>query len=440
MELKTWPAGSRRRTISAQAVRTPREAAITENPVVDAVPLSRNRGYHVLWSSMLLAELASEVAYIALPLLVLAHGGSAAQVAAVAAVLAGTRMACGVPAGVLADRCDRRVLMLVAQGARALAMVGMVVTLATGAYSFAVVLVVAAVEGVGGSVFQPAEHAALPQVVPVSQLSDALARNAARPFAAVLIGPVLAGATFALHQVWPFSIEAAVLALSFAVLLTLRLPRVAVVSTEPERRSVAGFRWLLRQPLLRATALWLFAVNLGFHALVVTVLIVSGVDGVGYGEIGLTMACLGVGGLVGSLAAGPVHAAVRPGVIVVGASWVFAVVVGMMSVVPAGLSLGVLLGVAAAFFPIAGTTVMTYQLTSVPDELRGRLSGVVGLCTDLAGTAGPLVGGLLITVTGSARTGIPACAVLLAVAAVGASLSPTLRRFPKTPSGRRNPP
>ncbi len=392
---------------------------------------------------MLLAELASEVAYVALPLLVLANGGSAVQVAAVVAVLAGTRMVCAVPAGVLADRCDRRKLMLVSQGARFLAMAAMVVALVTGAYSLAAVLLLAAVEGVSSSVFQPAEHAALPRVVPASQLSDAVARNAARPFAAVLIGPVLAGATFAAHQVLPFSIEAAVLALLFVLLLGLRLPRTARPPAEAGAKrdgSVAGLRWLLRQPVLRATALWLFAVNLGFHALVVTVLVTSGVDGVGYGEIGLTMACLGAGGLVGSLAAGPVHAAVRPGVIVVGTSWVFAVVVGLMAAVPVGLPLGILLGVASAFFPIAGTTVLAHQLTSVPDELRGRLSGVVGLCTDLAGTAGPLVGSLLITVTGSAHAGIPACAALLGAAAVGASLSPTLRRFPETPSGRRNPP
>jgi MFS family permease len=79
--------------------------------------------------------------------------------------------------------------------------------------------------------------------------------------------------------------------------------------------------------------------------------------------------------------------------------------------------------------PVTVTTVMTYQMSVTADELRGRLSGMVGLFTGAAGALGPIAGGALAG-TGDGTTGLMACAATAAVIAVGATLSPTLRRFP----------
>lgn len=405
------------------------------------VRLSRNRDYNILWTGMLLSELAGEVVFIAFPLLVLAHSGTAVQVALVTSVLAATRMAVNLPAGVIADRWDRRGVLLAAQAARSLAMGSVVLALLLGDVGFTHILVAAAVEGAASSVFQPAEHAALPQVVPAAQLSDALARNAARPFAALLLGPALAGFTFGLHELVPFAVDTGMLVASFLALTALRLPRrprAATAAGEPggtdHRGPAEGFAWLWRQPALRTTLAWVVLVNLGFHALVVIILVVSGEGGAGHGEIGLMMTCFGAGGLLGAAVVGGLHSALRGPVIIIGSSWVFAAVAALMSVVPAGLPLGLLLGLAAVFFPAATTTILTYQLTVVPDAVRGRLSGLVGLGSDLAGTVGPMVGGVLVAVTGSGSTSILVCAALLAAAALGASLSPTLRRLPAPPA------
>jgi MFS family permease len=99
-----------------------------------------------------------------------------------------------------------------------------------------------------------------------------------------------------------------------------------------------------------------------------------------------------------------------------------------MTLVPGGLPLGVIIGVAAFFAPVANTTILTYQMMITPDELRGRLAGVTGLAGGTAGALGPLLGGILMTSTGGA--GVPICAAALAAVALGTSLSPTLRRFP----------
>ncbi|MCX5208769.1 MFS transporter [Kitasatospora sp. NBC_00240] len=399
-------------------------------------PLLSNRNYRILWSGMFLSEMAAEIAYIAFPLLLLAHGGSAAAVSGAAAVLAGARALVSLPAGALADRTDRKRVMVVAQGVRTVAMLGVAGAVLLGRCPLWLVLLVAAVEGAAAGIFVPAENAALPQVVPESLLPQALARNAARPFAALLIGPALAGFTFGLHEVLPFTLNTSVLAVSFVALAALQLPSIAAGPGGGEESAAAGapraggFGQLLRMRTIRATMAWIVGVNLAFHTLVVLVLIVSGEDHVAPGQMGLMMTCFGAGGLIGALVAERLHAAaLSPAVLVIGSTWVFAAVAGAMAYAPRGVPLGILLGVAAMAMPVANTTVITCQLSAVPDGLRGRLSGLVGLGAELAATAGPVVAGVLATGTRSGAASILGAAALLVVVAAGATLSPTLRRL-----------
>ncbi|GIH59818.1 MFS transporter [Microbispora siamensis] len=408
----------------------------------EPVPLSRNRGYTILWSNMFLSELASEMVFIAFPLLLLAHAASPVEVGLLTSALAAARMIANVPAGVLADRWDRKKILLLSQVVRGAAMGSVVVALPLGFYSFPHLALVAVLEGVFSSVFQPAEHAVLPQVVPASQLREALTRNAARPFAALLLGPALAGFAFGVHELGPFSIDAGLMAVSVAALLFLRLPRRPVTSAadagrEPARDALlGGFRWLLRQPVIRTTAVWIVFVNLAFHALIVVILVASGEAEVASGEIGLMMACFGVGGLLGAVVAGRLQDALPAPVIIIGSSWAFAAIAASMAFVPGGVPLGALLGLAAVFLPVTNATIVSYQLSIAPDEMRGRLSGVVGLCADLAGTVGPVAGGLTVTLAGGGAESLLICAAALGAVALGATLSPALRRFPRMPVSR----
>jgi len=399
------------------------------------IPLSRNRNYNILWSSQLFSELATEITQIAFPLLILSLSGSPLQIGLVSSLLMAAHMASIVPAGVIADRWNRKKVMLVCQGVRATVMTGLAVAVVLDAYSFQLVLVVAVIEGFFGSVFDPAEHAALPQVVPAAQLEQAVARNTARPFIATLVGPAAAGALFTVHQVTPFAADAIMLSGSFIALIFLRLPHRRPLPDPSEERTVrgdvaAGFRWVLGHRLIRITLIWMVFCNLILTALVVIVLAVSGEEEVGAGEIGLTMACLGAGGLLGGICASRLNSALSPRVILIGFSWTAPVLVAAMALVPTGIMLGVLLGAAMFLVPVANTTVMTYQLVTTPDELRGRLSSIAGFCSGGAGALGPLIGGLL--ASGNGATGILVCAGGLAVVAVVMTLSPSIRNFPRS--------
>ncbi|GAA2524879.1 MULTISPECIES: MFS transporter [Streptomyces] len=411
-------------------------------------PLGRNRNYNILWSSQLFSELGFELAMIGIPLLIIAHSGSPLQMGLASSVLAAVKMAAALPAGVVADRWNRRQVMLVCEGLRALCMGSLALALALGHYSFWHVMVVIVLEGVLGSVFEPAEHAAVPQVVPESQLPAALARNAARPFVATLVGPAAAGFLFTVHPLSPFLTTAVMLALSFGALVMLRLPprrapapasasatgdgpdAEAGGSTERSGGIMVGVRWILGNPVIRDTMVWMMAVNLVFNALLVIILVLSGEDDVDPGEMGMMMAFLGAGGLLGALCASKLYEALRPRVLVLGFAVVATAATALMAVVPTGLALGALLGVAGFLAPPANTAVMAYQLTVAPDDLRGRLSSVAAFCSGGAGALGPLAGGLLMTWGGEGRTSVLICAGAFAAVAAVSMLSPSLRRFP----------
>ncbi len=412
-------------------------------------PLSRNRNYHVLWGSQLVSELVSQLCLIAFPLTVLAATGSAARMGAVSAAIAAAHMAANVPAGVLVDRFDRKRVMLVCQCARAAVMASLAIALFSGHFSMAHVLVVAVAEGLLGAAFDPAEHAALPQVVPESQLSQAVARNTARRYIATLLGPAGAGFLFAVDRMAPFGVAVVLLVASCVVLCFLRLPRPEPEAVresvpesaeesgsseserEPEKAGLLadGFRWVLGHPVIRPTLVWLMGCELVISALIIIVLAMSGEGDMAPGELGVMMTGFGIGGLLGAAVAGRLHAALPAPAVILGFPWTAAALTLLLALVPTGVPTGVVLGGIAFLIPTAFTTVMTYQLTVAPDELRGRLSGVVGLFAGGAGAVGPLVGGLLMS-GGNSRGSLLICCAALAVVAVGTTLSPNLRRFP----------
>ncbi|GDY33752.1 hypothetical protein GTS_53850 [Gandjariella thermophila] len=81
---------------------------------------------------------------------------------------------------------------------------------------------------------------------------------------------------------------------------------------------------------------------------------------------------------------------------------------------------------------MANTTINTYQLLLTPDELRGRLTGVMSVIVGAAAAVGPALGGGLMQLV----RGYPAvllCSAGIAVMTLLATISPTLRRFPVRP-------
>ena len=112
------------------------------------------------------------------------------------------------PAGALVERWNRKWVMLISDGGRALALASIAVALALGRLTLVQIALVAFVEGALFVFFQLAETAALPNLVPQPQLATAVAQNQARDQGADLAGQPLGGLLFGVSQLLPFAVDA----------------------------------------------------------------------------------------------------------------------------------------------------------------------------------------------------------------------------------------
>ncbi|MGH3608440.1 MAG: MFS transporter, partial [Pseudonocardiaceae bacterium] len=152
---------------------------MSATPERQRVPLSRNPNYQLLWISQVLSGAGLSTSVIAFPLLVLALTGSAAASGLVLGTIAAAQLLAGLPAGALADRWDRKTIMLSCEAAQGIAAASLVAVLWWDVAQVAYLVVVAAVIGASAALFRPAEDASLPRVVPAEQLSTAVGLNAA---------------------------------------------------------------------------------------------------------------------------------------------------------------------------------------------------------------------------------------------------------------------
>jgi MFS family permease len=406
------------------------------NSTVLTKPLSRNRNYQVLWGSQALSEFGLNASSIAFPLLVLVITGSPATSGLVVGASAAAQLLAGLPAGALVDRWNRKQIMLGCEAVQAVTVGSLVAALWWDVATVGHMVVVAAVLGICGSMFQPAEEASLPNVVPAEQLPTALAMNSARSFLAQLSGTAAGGFLFAVGRLVPFAVETVTHTVSFVALLFLRIPP-REVRPAPMRQlgheMVEGLRWMWRHRHVRATALCVVGLNLFFAAYYLVIIMVALQRGIPAGEIGIMAAMFGVGGLLGALAAPRLIRFFSPYGSIAGVCWILTALTPVSVLISSGYLMGVLLAAMAFLAPTTNTAIDTYQLLVTPDELRGRLSGVMGVAGGIAAAVGPALGGALLEVLPGNQV-VLLCAGGIALLTVSITVSSTMRSFPRRPA------
>ncbi len=135
--------------------------------------------------------MGSQASTVAFPLLVLVLTGSPAKAGVVGLAKWLPLALTALPAGMLADRFDRKRLMISSDAVRAVSLAGIPVALLIGHPPFIQVAAVAFLDGCLFTVRYVYERGALADVVRPEQVPDAVARNEARMFAANIVGPPL---------------------------------------------------------------------------------------------------------------------------------------------------------------------------------------------------------------------------------------------------------
>ncbi len=200
----------------------------------------RHRTFAVLWTASLLSNIGSWMHDLAAGWLMTSLIPSPAWVALVQAATTLPVCLLSIPAGTLADRMDRRHLLLGAQAAMlALALLLWVLTLG-GHTTPHLLLAVTFAMGVGTAVTSPAWQAILPALVPRSDLPPAVALHAVGMNIARAIGPAVGGVIIVVAGIaWPFFVNA----LSFLAILAALWWWKAAPSAPRTSNEVSSRRW-----------------------------------------------------------------------------------------------------------------------------------------------------------------------------------------------------
>lgn len=393
----------------------------------------RNRDFTLLWSSQVASTVGTRITSVAYPLLVLLLTDSPALAGVVAFAQTLPFLLLYLPGGAWVDRWDRRRTMVLCEFGRAAALASVAVTAAVGgvqAVSVVQLAAVAFVEGCLFVLFDLAEGAALPHLVPASQLPTAVAWNQARTQGADLAGQPLGGLLFTLSPVLPFAVDAVTYLLSGGAVAAIRsrLQADRAPTADRLRAQIAeGLRFVWRSAFLREVVVVVALMNLVFNGMFL-VLIVRAQDlGASPGGVGLLLAALGAGGVLGSLAAPAVHRRLSGRAILVGVAWLWAGTQTAMAFAPDLLWLGGFILLSSLLGPVFNVVIGAYTYEVTPDGLLARVRSTARLVAWGTIPVGALLGGVLADTIG-ARSALLVLGVAMVPVAVMSTLAPGLRQ------------
>jgi hypothetical protein len=386
----------------------------------------------LLQAGQLLSAVGSSSSAIAYPLLVLAvtHSPAQAGLAGFARVLPQPMLS--LPAGVLADRWDRKRLMIAADCARAVALGALGVAIVAGRVALWQIVVVAFVEGAGSTVFAAAQAGALRAVVPPQQLPDAAGAQEARFAVAGIGGPPLGGALFGLGRAVPFVVDAASYGASIVALASMRTPfqeRRERDKASLRTQLAEGFAFLWSRPFLRTCAFLYGLGNFTIPAMLFVVVVAGTRQGLSSTGVGLLTAAFAACTLLGALASPLFRRALSVRTILMLELWlalgsVAFVVHPNVYVLTAGIL------PQAVILPVTDSVVKGYGIALTPDRLVARVESVRRTIALSVAPLGPLAAGFLLDAT-SARTTVAVLAACSLALALAGTASPALRDPPR---------
>jgi MFS family permease len=328
-----------------------------------------------------------------------------------------------VPAGIVADRFDRRLVLLSTDVARGILMLVIAGVVVAGGPVW-LIIALAIIATCFATFFGPAIGAYLPSLVQdEEQLGPANSAWSTLDYLAFMIGPAAAGILIAVGGlVVAFLLNAASFAVIAVVLSRLPPNRPAAPATSVEEETAGAtsppMPALASRALVPVVGLAIIEVVgsiAGGGLSVFTVIIATSLGG-GEAATGFLNAGIGLGGFVGAIVVGAL--VLRPSLVpvLVGGSLVLAIGLAGLGQAPAlGLAI-VAIAIASAGGLLIEVTSATIFQRAVPDAIRGRALGILGTVSTVAFAAGSL---LLPVASGYVGVGPVLLAAGIAVAIAG---------------------
>lgn len=357
--------------------------------------------YRWLMASSWTTNLGDGVAMAAGPLLVASLTSDAFLVSLAALLRWAPPLVFGLYAGVLSDRLDRRWIMMVANGVRAVVLGVLVATMVTSQVSVAVALLALGLLATA-EVFADNTAATL---TPMLVHRDDLALANSRLLAGFitlgqLTGPPIGAALFAAGRAWPFVAEAVLVTAGVLLVSRVVLPAhghgVQEVARSMSGAVVEGLRWTVRHPAVRTLSLTILIFNITFGA-AWSVLVLYAQQRLGLGAIGfgLLATVSAAGGLLGTGLYGWITRRVSLGNVMRVGLIIETLTHLVLAITTSPWVASVVFFIFGAHAFIWGTTSITIRQRAVPTHLQGRVSSVNTISVFGGLVVGSALGGAL---------------------------------------------
>jgi len=374
--------------------------------VVETIaPARLGRSFRWLLSSAVISNVGDGIALSAGPLLIASQTRDAflVSMAVLAQVL--PALLFGFIAGAVADRFDRRRIVVGVNLGRAIVLGVLAATIASATVNIAVILGALFVLGSAETFADVGSSSLLPRLVPRADLGVANARlQSAFLLTNQLLTPPIGAFLFVVGMALPFAANAACFALGAVMVsrVVARDPDAGGAGEDAPKRSslradmVEGFRWLMGHPPMRTLALTIVTFNVTFGA-AWSVLVLYAAQRLGVGPVGfgLLTTAIALGGLIGASIYGRLEKRFSLGNIMrVGLMIETLTHLSLALTTSPGVALAVMV-VFGAHATIWGTTSTAVRQRAVPDALLGRVTGVYTVAIFGGIVIGTPIGGLL---------------------------------------------
>ena len=303
------------------------------------------------------------------------------------------------PVGVIVDRADRQLLMVVSSLIRVALFAVIAFAAVVDQLSMWTLLGLLVIVGACEVVFDSSAQAFLPMVVEPSNLARAngllfAAEVVAGSIAGLSVGALLFDVTPGL----PFAVNAVSFAIAALVILTIRTTRVPPINLEEplDERFGASMRWLLEHRLLRTLALLFTVTNLGLmfgQGIFVKYSVVElGLSGT---EFGLLLAITAMGAATGGLFGHRVIAAIGLKRAVLVPYLVFGVAQVVIGIAPPAWIVGIAGFVLGAGITVWNVVTVTIRQRLIPSDRFGRVNSAYRWLGAAASAIGVTIGGFV---------------------------------------------
>ena len=369
--------------------------------LVEAVAPSRlGRSFRWLLGSSWLSNVGDGMMLAAAPLLVASETRDPFLVALAVVLQRLPWPLFGLLAGVVADRVDRRLIIVRVQAARSVVLGALGAMILLDRVDVTMVLVAMFVLGTLETFADTTTTTLLPMIV---QPLDLPIGNARIMTGMVtfnqLVGPPLGAALFATHRAVPFIAEAVSLLVAGGLASRMELPAHGVdkANRSHVRREIAeGFRWLWGNPAVRTLSITIVTFNVTYGA-AWSVLVLYAIERLRTGEVGfgLLSTALAVGGLFGTVVYGALTRRFSLGDLMRAGLIIETLTHLALAVTTTPWVALLIMFVFGAHAFVWGTTSTSIRQRAVPTALQGRVSSVYLIGVQAGIVVGSILGGVI---------------------------------------------